>query len=160
RRVDALGILANTLWTQGKPEQARKLAEQAVAEARELPIELPFGVAMTWAGLSRYLYDRDIGAIEHDMVELIEHGRGHGVNSEISFALSILSLCQAKRGELDDALRVKIEALRLFAEAHMETFSPLTLAHLAEAALDAQRLDQAADLLAELDVRDRNAEHF
>src|SRR5262249_38214463 len=145
RRVDALGILANTLWTKGLPEQARKLAEQAVAEARTLQVEVAFGVAMTWAGLSRYLYDSDIGAIEHDMVELLEHGRSHGVNSEISSALGILSLCQAKRGEIDEALRLKTEALRLFADAHMETFSPLTLAHLAEAAIEAHRLDQAVD---------------
>src|SRR5262249_35218147 len=63
RRVDGMGILANTLWTLGLADQARTLSEQAVAESRQLPIELGFGVAMTWAGLNRYLYDRDIGAV-------------------------------------------------------------------------------------------------
>jgi predicted ATPase len=160
RRADLLGIMANTLWTLGFPDQAQKWGERALAEARALQFELPVGVAMIWAGFNKYLSETDIGAVEQDMVELLEHGRSHSVDSEAAFALCILGLCQAKRGDYDAGRRSAREGLRLFAETHLESFCPITLAHLCETAITLKRHDEAAALMADLTVRDRNPQHF
>jgi predicted ATPase/DNA-binding winged helix-turn-helix (wHTH) protein len=160
RRGDLMGIMANTLWMLGFPDQAQRGGERAIAEARALQFELSVGVVMIWAGLNRYLSGPDIGAVERDMVELLEHGRSLSVDNEAAFALSILGLCQARRGNFDAGRQSVNEGLRLFADAHMETFSPIVLAHLCEAAIGAHRYDEAAELMADLKARDRNPEHF
>src|SRR5262249_49478884 len=95
RHTDLLGIMANTLWILGMPEQAQRWNERAIAEAHTLQMAMPLGVAMIWTGLNKYLAGTDIGAFEQDMVELLEHGRSYSVDSEVAFALSFLGLCQA-----------------------------------------------------------------
>jgi hypothetical protein len=50
--------------------------------------------------------------------------------------------------------------LRLFADVHLDSFSPITLAHLCESAITLERCDEAAALMADLKSRDRNPEHF
>lgn len=160
RRGDLMGIMANTLWMLGFADQAKRGGERAIAEARALQFELSVGVVLIWAGLNKYLSDPDIGAIERDMVELLEHGRSLSVDNEAAFALSVLGLCQARRGNFDAGRQSVNEGLRLFADAHMETFSPIVLAHLCEGAISSRRYDEAAALMAELKARDRNPEHF
>jgi predicted ATPase/DNA-binding winged helix-turn-helix (wHTH) protein len=160
RRTDLMGIMANTLWMLGFADQAQRSGERALAEAHALQFELSIGVVMIWTGFNKYLSDPDIGAVERDMVELLEHGRSHSVDNEAGFALSILGLCQARRGDFDAGRQSVSEGLRLLADAHMETFSPIVLAHLCEAAIGLNRFDEAAALMADLKARDRNLEHF
>ena len=160
RRTDLLGILANTMWLRGRADQAAEMGKQALAEARALQLDMSIGPAMIWAGLNRYLSDPDLAAIELAMVELLEHGRSHAVDTEVAFALSILGLCQARQGDYGAGRRSVEEGLRLFAETHLETFSPIVLAHLCEAAINAHQLDDASELMTALKARDRNPEHF
>jgi predicted ATPase/DNA-binding winged helix-turn-helix (wHTH) protein len=160
RRSDLSSIMANTVWLLGFSDQAGRWGERAIAEARAFQLELSVGAAMIWAGLNKYLSEPDIGAIEQDMVELLEHGRSHSVSSEAAFALCILGLCQAKRGDFDAGHRSVNEGLQLFADAHVESFSPIVLAHLCEAAIDLKRLGDAVTLMSDLKIRDRNPEHF
>jgi predicted ATPase len=160
RRSDLSAIMANTLWLTGLPDQAARWGERAIAEARALKLEMSVGAAMIWAGLNKYLSETDAGDVERDMVELLEHARSFPADSEAGFALSILGLCQARRGEFDAGRQTLREGLRHLADAHVESFSPLVLGHFCEVALVAKRLGDAVDLMSELKARDRNAEHF
>ena len=90
RRVDTLGNLANTLWLQGFPEQARLLGLRALEQARPLQFALPVTVA----------------------------------------------------------------------EARYEVFTPVILAHLCESAIAADRYSDALSLMAQIESRDRNKEHW
>lgn len=160
RRSDLSGIMGNTLWLTGFPDKAARWGERGIAEARELKLDMSVGAAMIWAGLNTYLSETDTGAVERDMVELLEHARSFSADSEAGFALSILGLCQARRGELDAGRQSLREGLRHFADAHVESFSPLVLAHFCEIMLAAKRVGDAVDLMSELKARDRNPEHF
>lgn len=160
RRSDLSGIMANTLWLQGFPDQAARWGEQSIAEARALKLEMSVGAAMIWAGFTKYLSETDTGSVARDMVELLEHARSFSADSEAGFALSILGLYQARQGEFDAGRQSMREGLRHFANAHVESFSPLVLCHFCEVALTSKRLDDAADLMSELKARDRNPEHF
>ena len=160
RRVDTLGNLASTLWLQGFSEQARLLGLRALEEARPLQFALPVSVAMTWAGFNRYLSDTDIDAVEHDIVELMEHARTHSIGNQLGIGHCLLGLCQTRRHQFDAATPLVREGLRLLVEAQYEVFSPVVLAHLCEAAIAASRHDHALSLMAQLESRDRNPEHW
>lgn len=160
RRIDGLAILSNTLWTLGRFGEARKLGAQAIAEARALGLASPFGVAMIWVGLNNHLSATDFEGLERDMAELVDHGRTHTLISEEGFGLCILGLCQARRDACASATASVTEGLRLLTDAHMLSFNPIILAHLAEAALKGGRRKEARDLLERLTREDRNTEHW
>jgi predicted ATPase/DNA-binding winged helix-turn-helix (wHTH) protein len=160
RRVDTLGNLASTLWLQGFPEQARLLGMRALEEARPLQFALPVSVAMVWAGFNRYLFDTDIDAVEHDIVELMEHARTHSIGSQLGVGHCFLGLCQTRRNQFDAATPLVTEGLRLSSEAQYEVFTPVILAHLCESAIGAGRYGDASSLMAQLENRDRNQEHW
>jgi predicted ATPase len=160
RKVDALGVLANTLWTQGFFEQARRVSAEAIDEARALGLPSPFGVAMTWAGFNTYLSGVDLDGLERDMAELVEHGRAHSHKHEEGFGQCILGLCRTKRGDYAAGAPVVTEGLRLLMGAHMLSFNPIILAHLVEAAAHAGRLSEARSFMERLIRQDRNPEHW
>jgi predicted ATPase/DNA-binding winged helix-turn-helix (wHTH) protein len=160
RRVDTLGNLASTLWMQGFPEQAKLLGLRVLEAARPLQFAMPLSVAMTWATFHRYLSDTDIDAVEHDIVELIEHARTHSIIPQVGIGHCFLGLCQTRRNQFDAAMPLATEGLRLLAEMRYEVFVPLILAHLSESAIAADRHADAVSLMAQLASRDRNREHW
>jgi predicted ATPase/DNA-binding winged helix-turn-helix (wHTH) protein len=160
RRVDTLGNLASTLWMQGFPKQAELLGLRVLEAARPLQFAMPLSVAMTWACFHRYLSDTDIEAVEHDIVELIEHARTHSIKPQVGIGNCFLALCQTRRNQFDAAMPLAAEGLRLLAEMQYEVFVPLILAHLSESAIAADRHVDAVSLMAQLATRDRNREHW
>jgi tetratricopeptide (TPR) repeat protein len=160
RRVDTLGNLANTLWMQGLPEQAESLGLRVLEAAQPLQFAMPLSVAMTWACFDRYLSDTDIDAVEHEIVELIEHARTHSIRPQVGIGQCFLGLCQTRRNQFDAAMSLATEGLRLLAEMRYEVFVPLILAHLSESAIAADRHADAVSLMAQLASRDPNKEHW
>jgi predicted ATPase len=160
RRVDTLGNLASTLWMQGFPEQAELLGLRVLEAARPFQFAMPLSVAMTWASFHRYLSDTDIDAVEHDIVELIEHARTHSIKPQVGIGNCFLALCQTRRNQFEAAMPLATEGLQLLAEMQYEVFVPLILAHLSESAIAADRNADAVSLMAQLANRDRNTEHW
>ena len=160
RRVDAQSVLSHTLWILGQPDQAKLLAERAVADARSLGFAIPVGLAMSWALLSNYLSEPDIDKVEQDAVELLEEGRAHSIDSDAGFALCVMGLCQAKRGQYEAGARLVSEGLRLLTSARMEAFSTLVRAHICEAATGANHLADAVSWMEQLEDTDRNQDHW
>jgi predicted ATPase/DNA-binding winged helix-turn-helix (wHTH) protein len=160
RRVDGMGLLADTFWLRGYADRARQLSKAAVEEARALGYAFPFGAAMMWYGLNIYLSEPDTEAIEHEIIELVEHGRTHSVPADLGNGLSILGLCQARRGQVDAAIPLVTDGLRLLAESDLRTFRLIVAAHLSEAMSLAGRHDDARALLARAQEEDMNREHF
>jgi tetratricopeptide (TPR) repeat protein len=161
RRSDALGNLSCVLWLTGSPEQALRIGSEAVSVARLLEFPLPIGVAGMWNGLTQYFIEPDIDKIEADMVNLVEHARTHGIVQFQGFGLSILGLCQARRGQLDEARRLVEEGLRLQDASHIRVFHPMLRSELAEAAANLGRLEDAESLLLQNDRDDVNdPEHW
>ncbi|MBV8473369.1 MAG: hypothetical protein JO107_11175 [Hyphomicrobiales bacterium] len=160
RKIDTFGVLANTLWTQGFFEQALRLSKDAIDEARTLELPSPLGVALTWAGLNFYLSGVNVDRLEHDMIELVDHGRAHSLRQEEGFGLSILGLLRIERQHYAAGAPMVVDGLRLLTEFHMQSFNPIILAHLAEAAVDAGRVGEAQSFVERMIREDRNAEHW
>jgi tetratricopeptide (TPR) repeat protein len=161
RRSDALGNLSFLLWLTGSPEQALRIGSEAVSVARSLEFPLPIAVAGMWNGLTHYFIESDIDKIEADMVDLVEHARTHGIVQFQGFGLSILGLCQARRGQLDEARQLVEEGLRLQDASHIRVFHPIIMTELAEAAVNLGRLEVAESILQQNDRDDVNdPEHW
>jgi tetratricopeptide (TPR) repeat protein len=129
--------------------------------ARSLEFPLPIAVAGMWNGLTHYFIESDIDKIEADMVDLVEYARTHGIVQFQGFALSILGLCQARRGQLDEARRLVEEGLRLQDASHIRGFHPIIRSELAEAAANLGRLEDAESILLQNDRDDVNdPEHW
>jgi predicted ATPase/DNA-binding winged helix-turn-helix (wHTH) protein len=160
RLVDARGVLSNTLWIMGQPDQARAMGRQAVADARSLGFAIPIGLAMSWAILTTYLSERDLDVLEHDAVELLEHGTTHSIDSDAGFALCLLGLSQARREDFEAGARLVSKGLGTLTSARMEAFSVLMLAHVCEAALRAGRVENAVAWMERLTREERNEEHW
>jgi predicted ATPase/DNA-binding winged helix-turn-helix (wHTH) protein len=160
RHVDAQCVLSNTLWIMGRPDQARAMGKQAVADARSLGFAIPIGLAMSWALLTTYLSELDLDVVEHDAVELLEHGTAHSIDSDAGFALCLLGLSQAQRDDFEAGARLVSKGLSTLTSARMEAFSILVLAHTCEAALQAGRTDDAVAWMQRLTREDRNQDHW
>ena len=160
RLVDAKSVLSHALWVLGKPDQARLWSERAVADARALGFAIPIGLALLWSVLTAHLSEPDVDTIEHEAVELLEQGRASSIDSDAGFALCIMGLCQARRGQYEAGAPLVTEGLRLLTLAKMEAFSTLVRAHACEAALAALRLSDAVSWMEQLEQEDRNKDHW
>lgn len=160
RWVNAQGVLSSVLWILGYPDQARRRGEQAVADARLTDFAIALGLGMTWAVLNSYLMETDVDTIEHNLVELLEHGRTHKIGSDEGWALCLMGLCQAKREQFDDAVTLVVEGLRQLQGAQMVVFNTLVRAHICEAAIQADRLADARTWASELERNNEAGDHW
>jgi predicted ATPase/DNA-binding winged helix-turn-helix (wHTH) protein len=161
RRSDALGNISCLLWLTGSPDQGLRTGAEAISVAKSLGFPLPIAVAGMWNGLTQYFVGPDIDKTEGDMVDLVEHARANGLVQFQGFGLSILGLCQARRGQFDEARRLVEEGLRLQEASHIRVFHPGIRAELAEVAASHGRLNDAERILRQIDEDDINdPEHW
>ncbi|UCI05179.1 winged helix-turn-helix domain-containing protein [Mesorhizobium sp. B1-1-8] len=161
RRLDSLGCSSCLLWLTGFPEQALRTSREAVSTAESFEFPLPFAVAMMWCGFSQYFIGSDIEKIEADMVALVEHSELHGIPQCQGFGLSILGLCQTRRGRFHEGRRIVEEGLRLQEASHYRVFHPIIRTELAEAAVREGRIADAEWFLRQNDGDDINdPEHW
>jgi len=128
--------------------------------ATTLGFPVPISVAKAWTSLNRYLSGIDIDAIEHDALELAEYGRTHSVGGYQGIGLCILGLCQAKRGQYDDAPMLVSEGLKLLADDRYGIFDSAFRTELILVAIDAERFDDASTWMTTIDAEDQNPEHW
>jgi predicted ATPase/DNA-binding winged helix-turn-helix (wHTH) protein len=160
RRTDTLATLSNVLWLQGLPRQAERMSARAIETATTLGFPVPISVAKAWTSLNKYLSGLDIEAIEDDALELAEHGRAHSAGGYQGIGICILGLCQAQRGQYDDAPMLVSEGLKLLAEGQYGIFHSGFRTELILAAIDAERYDDASSWVATLDAEDPGPEHW
>jgi hypothetical protein len=94
------------------------------------------------------------------MAELIDHGRAHSLKHAEGFGQCMLGLCRIKQDDYAPGAPMVVEGLRLLTEAHMQSFNPIILAHLAGAAADVGRLAEAQALVERMVREDRAREHW
>jgi tetratricopeptide (TPR) repeat protein len=160
RKVDALAVLANTLWTLGHTEQAKTVVARAIEEAHSSGFAIAIGIARNWALLNAYHSEPDTDVIEHNAVELLDFARTHSLPPEIGFTHCILGLCQARRGQLDEGMRLVTEGLRVSFSVQVEEWVVMVVSHICEAAISAGRIGDALRWLPRLERADRNREDW
>jgi tetratricopeptide (TPR) repeat protein len=160
RRTDTLATLSNVLWLQGLPKQAERMGARAIETAATLGFPVPISVAKAWTSLNKYLSGLGIDAIEDDALELAEHGRSHSAGGYQGIGICILGLCQARRGQYDDAPMLVNEGLKLLAEGQYGIFHSGFRTEFIVAAIHAERYTDASTWMATLDAEDPTPEHW
>ena len=157
RRADALTSLAHTLRALGEHDEAKRRGEQAIAEARSLGLAVPIVVATASVLTNTYLVEPDIDLIEQHATEVVELARAHSIHSDLGYGLSVLAVCQARRGDFEAGERQLAEGLSTL---HKEILEALLRGHFCEAAIEAGRLDKTFQWMPALEPSEQNKEHW
>jgi tetratricopeptide (TPR) repeat protein len=142
RKVDALAVLANLVWLRGCPDQARRLNQMSIAEARQLDHAIPLCVALAWASFNLYLTSPDDPETEALANELVDRAAKYAVESYHGLGLSMQALCRVRRGEGDVALATLYRGLEKLSAARYGVFNWILQAEFARCMAVAGRARQ------------------
>ncbi|WP_213740059.1 winged helix-turn-helix domain-containing protein [Bradyrhizobium sp. dw_411] len=142
RKVDALAVLANLVWLRGCPDQARRLNQMSIAEARQLDHAIPLCVALAWASFNLYLTSPGDPETEALANELVDHAAKYAVESYHGFGLSMQALCRVRRGEGDAASSALNRGLEKLSAARYGVFNGILQAEFARCMAVAGRARQ------------------
>jgi predicted ATPase/DNA-binding winged helix-turn-helix (wHTH) protein len=131
RKTDALAVLANLVWLRGAPDQARRLGQMSIAEARQLDQAVPLCVALTWAAFTEYLTDPENGETDRLANELVEHAGKYAVDSYYGFGLAMQALGRIRQGDSEAAADLLYSGLEKLSAAHYGVFHPILQAEFA-----------------------------
>jgi hypothetical protein len=142
RKVDAMAVLANLAWLRGRPDQAGRLSQMSIAEARQLDHAVPLCVALAWASFNTYLASPDDLETEALANELVDHAAKYAVESYHGFGLSMQALCRVRRGEGDAASAMLYRGLEKLSAARYGVFNWILQAEFARCTAVAGRPGQ------------------
>jgi predicted ATPase/DNA-binding winged helix-turn-helix (wHTH) protein len=160
RRVDALGVLANVLWTQGFADKALMTNSLAMTEASQFKYAVPVCVAKAWHGFNSYLTSADFAQTESELKDLVEFAQRHGIESYHGFALCLVALCREGRDHIETTVRSVLAGLELLSKSQYKVFHPIFRAQLARALAAAGRYDDSLLQLHVIDDEDHTSDHW
>jgi len=142
QQIAARMILARILWLQGFPDQARRAAEQSVADARRIDhalsicnaLEIPCLVAL-WSG--------DAAAAERAVTALLDHSARHALTVRHLGARCFQGAMMIERGDPREGLDLLRTALDELRETSFVPYFPVTLGMLARGLARADLLTPA-----------------
>jgi predicted ATPase/DNA-binding winged helix-turn-helix (wHTH) protein len=133
---------ARTLWLQGCPDQAVRLAQQTVEEAGDIGHPVTLCIALIWA-VSVFHWVGDAVSAEESIERFIGHADRYSLGPYHAVGLGMKGELSVKRGQAEAG----IELLRSCLEAlHADRYELMTTAFhgaLAEGLAMTRRLDQA-----------------
>jgi predicted ATPase/DNA-binding winged helix-turn-helix (wHTH) protein len=106
QRSAARAYLARIMWLQGLPDQAMRMAESSVAEARATDHAITLGLALARAACPIALLTGDLSAAEHYTQLLLDHSTRHALARWRAFAHSYRGVLLIQRGDLSNGLRL------------------------------------------------------
>ena len=106
QRSAARAYLARIMWLQGLPDQAMRMAECSVADARAIDHAITLGLALAMAACPTALLIGDLAAAEGYVNMLLDHSRRHSLARWRAFAHGYQGVLLIQRGDLDGGLRL------------------------------------------------------
>ena len=117
QRVIARAVLAHTLWLQGWVDQATRVAQLAVEDARTTDHPPSLCWALLEGACPIALYTGDFAALERSLTWLLDHTTRHALAMWHAFGRKLQGLLLIKRGDVDAEARVLRPALEELREA-------------------------------------------
>jgi predicted ATPase len=107
---DLIGIasiyLARILWLMGLPEQAMRVAERAIDEARAVNHSNSLSHALAMGACPIARLSGDLDAAEHYAQELLDHTRRHGLTFWHTLGRTNLGLLMILRGDVAKGIKI------------------------------------------------------
>jgi len=143
--VNSLSLLADTLWLLGYPDQALKRVNEGVALAQAL--SHAHSLAQAELGLFvLHQFRRETLAAQKIAERVIELSTEHGFTDFLAWATAVRGWAMAKQGHNEGVALIQ-ESLAAIRTTGNELSRPYFLTLLAEACINAGRLDDAFGLL-------------
>jgi hypothetical protein len=102
----ARAYLARILWLQGLPDQAMRIAESSVADARATNHAMSLCHALAVAACPIALWVGDLAAAEHYVEMLLDHSTRHALARWRAFGRCYQGMLVIQRGDLSIGLRL------------------------------------------------------
>jgi predicted ATPase len=115
QRVMARITLANILWVQGLPDQAMRVVEENIEEAREIDHEISLSYALAQSACPIALYCGDFAAAER-FLKLLERPTQHASEPWNRWSRCYRGVLLKKQGKMKDGIRVLATALAEYPE--------------------------------------------
>jgi predicted ATPase/DNA-binding winged helix-turn-helix (wHTH) protein len=131
RKVESLMILSSVAWLRGSPDQARRLIQMSLAEARQLDQAIPLCVTLAGAGFNAYRAGRDDEEAEALANELVDYAGKYGVASYHGFGLAMQALVRIRRGDTEAATELLYSGLEKLSAVRYGVFHPIFQAEFA-----------------------------
>jgi predicted ATPase len=146
--VMCLGCLAFTLWTLGYPDQALKRVNEAVGLAQELSHPFSLGFIEFWVVVLHHRRGEAREAQENAEA-MIALSAEHGFTLLLAWATTLRGCAMAAQGHHEEGIAQILEGLAATRATRSEWGRPRDLFWLAEACMEAGRLDDGLNALTE-----------
>jgi predicted ATPase len=131
QRVAARTVLARVLWLQGFPDQAMRIAKNAVEEAGTTHHALSLCYALAHAACPTMLWVEDLASAEADIAMLLDLSTRHALPSWGALGRAFQGLLAIRRGDVDPGLRLLRASFDEFGGAMADWLSVMFLSELA-----------------------------
>jgi class 3 adenylate cyclase/predicted ATPase len=146
--VRCLSYAALTLWHLGYPDQALKRSNEALALAQALSHPFSLAFAQSFVGVLRQ-YRRQARAAQENAEVAIALSAEHGLSDYLAFAASLRGWAMAEQGSHEKGIAQLQDGLAASRATGAELTRTHFLCSLAEACMEAGRLDDGLSALTE-----------
>jgi predicted ATPase/DNA-binding winged helix-turn-helix (wHTH) protein len=151
--------LARELWLQGRPAQARQLAQQTVAEAAQMDHPITLCIALIWA-VSIDLWSGDFAAADENIDRFIAHAYSRSMGPYLAAGRGVKGELAIRRGDAESVATIG----RCLQELHESGYELLTTTFniaLVQGHLALGQFEQGAQLIDEaIRLVERSGDHL
>jgi predicted ATPase/DNA-binding winged helix-turn-helix (wHTH) protein len=141
--VGVRACTARILWLQGFPDQAKRVAAEAVEEARSLNHANSLCFALSFGACSVATLSADVAAVERFSPMIFEIAEQHGLGMWMGDCHAFQGWIAVRRGDIENGLRLLSAALGNTQQPRVELHQTVFAGTFAEALADAGRVDDA-----------------
>lgn len=138
--------LARELWLQGRPADARELAQQTITEAAQMDHPITLCIALIWA-VSIDLWSGDLEAAEANIDRFIAHAESRSMGPYLAVGRGVKGELTIRRGNAADGVETIRACLRELHEAGYELLTTTFNIALVQGLLVLGQTEQSAHLI-------------
>ncbi|WP_234682053.1 ATP-binding protein [Bradyrhizobium monzae] len=138
--------LARELWLQGRPAQARQLAQQTVAEAAQMDHPITLCIALIWA-VSIDLWTGDLAAADDNVDRFIAHAESRSMGPYLAVGRGVKGELAIRRGDAASGVETIRRCLQELHESGYELLTTTFDIALVHGHLALGQIEQSAHLI-------------
>ncbi|MCP3386807.1 winged helix-turn-helix domain-containing protein [Bradyrhizobium sp. CCGUVB4N] len=152
--------LARELWLQGRPEQARQLAQQTVAEAAQMDHPITLCIALIWA-VSIDLWTGDLAAADENIDRFIAHAYSRSMGPYLAAGRGVKGELAIRRGDAESGVATIERCLQELHESGYELLTTTFNIALVQGHLALGQIERSAHLVDDaIRLVERSGDHL
>jgi tetratricopeptide (TPR) repeat protein len=152
--------LARELWLQGRPAQARLLAQQTVTEAAQMDHPITLCIALIWA-VSIDLWTGDLTAADDNIDRFIAHAASRSMGPYLAVGRGVKGEIAIRRGDAESGVATIGRCLQELHESGYELLTTTFNIALVQGHLALGQFEQGTQLIDEaIRLVERNGDHL